>query len=220
MKTRLVYLFVLAFGPFARADSSTKDVETRSLTPSKPQHVFRVVVDSIPSGASVYKLASDGTLGEKLTETPWTVVIPMIELSYQDAASGKNVHKGWRIGNRGLVNGRTGKDGLHLALNVCLYKEGYAPERMSSRDVCVLKAVKGWTWPENKTLTVQLQTVEAARASELLGAQAQEDRIQRQQWQRQNEQAQADRDVPKPRANTMRRLKPITRLWRISTKRR
>jgi len=177
-------------------DSGRESVELRLLNPSRPQHRYDLTLDSIPSGAAIYEVSSDGTIGRKIGTTPMQVRIGLAQQSSQDESSGKYFHKEWKVWGGNLVAWhKEGKD-ARLTWNCVLFKDGFAPENLTKKEICVLNADPGWKWPSDRTITVPLQTMEAAKAAELLRQQE----AQQRRWRHQNEEAQANRDAKRAEA--------------------
>jgi len=98
---------------------------TLESVPPKPEYVFSVKVDSVPSGASVYAIDSSGHLGRKLGVTPYTHHAG-VSGQYMVSSSGKR-DTGARVFIIPYGEGLAWKNKSTVAVQLVLIKENYEP---------------------------------------------------------------------------------------------
>lgn len=140
------------------------DVILEPGTPSLPSKELVFTIDSLPSDATIYELRDDGTLGAKISQTPYNLNLGLAqELQYLDPDG--YVHKDWRIWSSNNLLKWENKEGgvTDFRLSFALYKEGYAVENISKP---VFTLSPGSPFPDGTTLTFPLVTPDQAAARE------------------------------------------------------
>lgn len=140
-------------------------VELQFTTPSVPEAIFTLEVDSLPTKTAIYQLNDDDSLGKKVGETPVTLDIGMGQQSAYNTASKQYVHHDWVIWDEaGVLKKKTYADGsADFFLRCTLYREGFAPEYVNQK-LFTLKP--GADWPKARVLNIPLLTPEHAAARE------------------------------------------------------
>jgi hypothetical protein len=143
----------------------TEKVAYRMTKPTKAEWRFRLRMDSLPSGATVYAVADDGSIGRKLGETPLECEIGLAQSDYEEGQSGKYFHKDWQVwAPQGLIRWFTSNGGVgHLNLTCALFKDGFAVEKVA-HEVCTL--TPGKDFEMEKTVTIPLPTHQQAAIRE------------------------------------------------------
>lgn len=136
----------------------------RTLSPAGPQSVFRLEVDSLPSGAAVYRLRDDGALGAKLGYTPFELNIGLGQVLAEPIPS-QYAHEDWRLwSTMDLVRWNVNEDdSAEFMLHCALYHEDFAVEQVV---LPIFELVPGQPMPTGTTLTVPLLRPEQAAARE------------------------------------------------------
>ncbi len=126
------------------------------LVPTEPEAVFTLKLDSLPSGASVYALNDDLTLGKEYARTPLKISIGMAQESFE-SESGRYLHKNWHVWNpEGMIRLESYDDGTtSVRLTCALYKEGFATEKIVHE---IFELSPGSEYPDSLTLTIPLLT--------------------------------------------------------------
>lgn len=151
-------------------DSSEVVTVRFSLTqPQAPQVEFKLNVDSLPSGAEVYIQRNDGTLGQKMGQTPFEIQIGLAETLQKKG--NEYQHKDWLIwAPPGLFQSEMLPNEItELYLTCALYKENYAVEAIHQS---VFKLRPGQPLPKRKVLTFPLLSPELAAARESRSSQS------------------------------------------------
>lgn len=132
--------------------------------PNKPEAAFKLQLDSLPTGATVYAVRPDGSLGQKVGQTPLELSVGLAQESFEDPP-GRYLHKGWRIWSpMDILRWDNAPNGVTTIRLACaLYREGFAVEPLGQA-VCRLEP--GRPFPEGATITVPLLSPEQAAARE------------------------------------------------------
>jgi hypothetical protein len=132
-------------------------------SPTKAQAEYSLMVDSLPSGADVYLVKPDGSLGRKLSGTPFELVVGLAEKLRRDGD--KYFHGEWLAwAPDGILQWANDDDGRSEAFIKCaLYKEGFAVENIFKS---IFTLTPGKPFPSNDTLTIPLLSPEQAAARE------------------------------------------------------
>jgi len=157
---------VIQSHPVATLTSQTNTDTTARFVlsrPAQPRNRFTLQVDSLPTGADVYQLQADNTLGDHIGHTPFE-----IEIGFAQQVRLENdqlVHDDWLVwGPTDLLDWESQEDGTTEVYLACaLYKEGYALEQPTA-PVVVLQP--GSRVPRSRVLNIPLLRPEQAAVRE------------------------------------------------------
>lgn len=141
-------------------DGKNIDIPLQMTTPKIPQSTFLLKVDSLPTGSDVFELLPDGTLGEKVGETPFELEIGIGQKLKLDE-HGKYRHDDWLIWlpNR-LINWEKMKGNITSFYLACgMFQDGFAIEKIEQE---IFRLVPGNPLPTQRTLNVPLLHPEQA----------------------------------------------------------
>jgi len=139
-----------------------EDITVGLNSPTKPEYVVKVKIDSVPSGADIYALGEEGYLGEKLGTTPTEFDVGFANNRLPD--SGLPDPAAWSswapTSEEGLVT-LSDETPRSAQLNFVVLKEGYARQDITrwafhTPDVAKLEDVQ-------RTITIPLKTHDEAR---------------------------------------------------------
>ena len=148
----------------AMQQEDTHQIMLRLTTPANPTAEFQLTVDSLPSGGDVFLLLTDGTLGQRLGKTPFTLPIGLAQkLTLHE--SGQYMHDDWLVWAPGdLIHWDQNPDGRTVFYLACgIYHEGFATEKVFQP---IFELVPGQPLPKERTLTIPLLHPQQAAARE------------------------------------------------------
>jgi len=132
------------------------------LRPSAPQFQFRLVLDSLPTGAGLFLLRPNGTLGQQLGVTPVEILIGIAQ-ELQQTPSGGVAHKRWVLwAPDSVIDVEEREIGVaNVFIRGVLYRDGLSPEFVQKQ---LIELVAGLPMPEEMTLTIPIYSPGDPRA--------------------------------------------------------
>ena len=158
---RIVNRPVAQFGQDAGV---TKTLQFRLTRPLRAEAEMRLHVDSLPSGAEVYLLREDGSMGQRLGTTPFFIDVGLGQ-ELVEASPNNYVHRDWAVwAPEGLIQWASDQNGrAEFFLTCAVYKEGFAIEQVNQS---IFTLQPGAAFPGDTVLTIPLFTPEQAAARE------------------------------------------------------
>jgi len=129
--------------------------------PSNPEVFFYVTVSSIPTGASVYELANDGSLGRFIGMTPYNIEVGLATRRYSNGQRSFGHTFFWA---NGIKWGKYKNEEKYfrgyweLLLQIAVVKEGYYTSKVTDKVVGLIGKLRSYP-PQSTTVTIQLRPI-------------------------------------------------------------
>ncbi len=144
----------------ALEQKSSIQVTLQMTTPTVPETDFILELDTLPSGAGVYVLNDDNTLGQKLGDLPAQLKVGLAQ-QVERLPGGVYQHKDWMLWDpTGLFKIWSDAQGnAQIVLSCTLFLEGFSPENIIKP---VLDLIPGKPFVQKRVLNVPLLKPEQA----------------------------------------------------------